>query len=491
MNPKDSITRYKSVSELARLIRTRELSPVEVVESCISDIERYNPSLNAFVYFGFEEALKAASESEKRLMQGYLDGAMHGVPVAIKDLFDFKPGWPSTFGGIRALKDFRTDFYCSFAERVENAGAIIVGKTNSPTMGFRGTCDNFLFGPTKNPFNLDYNSGGSSGGSVSAVASGLLPMAEGTDGGGSIRIPASWCGVVGYKPSFGTVPLVMRPNAFGGDTPFIFEGPITRNVEDAALVMSTIAGFNAADPYSVYNTINFSEYQSSVSEPLKIAYSPDLDVFPVDPRIRNVIDNAVRLFEDMGAKIEEVKLGFELSQKEMSDLWCRLIMPLNVRSLDSLKAANFNLLEDNKNDFPQEYLNWIEVGKRMTAVDFLKDQEKRTSIFDKIQAVLDKFDLLITPTLACLPVLNGDDGNTMGPTRIEGETVDPLIGWCLTYPFNFTGHPAASIPAGQVKEFPIGMQIVGNRFKDDLVLSACARFEQMQPWAHTYKEIIL
>ena len=491
MSSDSSLTRYKSLSYLANLIRTREVSPVEVLESCIKDIEKINPKLNAFVHFGFQEALLEAKASEEKLNRGELDGPLHGVPVAIKDLFDFKPGWPSTYGGIRALKNFKTDFYCSFAHLLEKSGAIIVGKTNSPTMGLRGTCDNFLFGPTKNPFNLDYNSGGSSGGSASAVAAGLLPMAEGTDGGGSIRIPASWCGIFGYKPSFGTVPLVMRPNAFGGDTPFIFEGPLTRNVEDAAIVMSAVASFDSSDPYSVVNTIDFNNYRDKCNRPLRIAYSPNLDVFPVDPRIKDVVGNAARLFEDMGATVEEVKTGFELSQKEMSDLWCRLIMPLNIRSLDALKVANFNLLEEHSDDFPQEYLKWIEVGKQMSAVDFLLDQERRTSIFDKIQAILTDYDLLITPTLACLPVKNSEDGNTKGPNQIEGEDVDPLIGWCLTYPFNFTGHPAASVPAGSIDEFPVGMQVIGNRFKDDLVLSACARFEQMKPWVHTYRQISL
>ncbi len=491
MNQKNSLTRYKSLNEIARIIRSRDVSPVEILDSVISDIEQFNPKLNAFVYLGFDDAKKAAKDSEIRLMKGELDGPLHGVPLAIKDLFDFKPGWPSTYGGIRALKNYKTNFYCSFAELLEKSGGIIIGKTNSPTMGLRGTCDNFLFGPTKNPFNIKYNSGGSSGGSASAVAAGLIPMAEGTDGGGSIRIPASWCGVFGYKPSFGTVPLVMRPNAFGGDTPFIFEGPITRNVEDATTVMSCVASFDSLDPYSVVNSIDFTNYFWNRKKSLKIAYSSDLDVFPVDPRIKELVGNSVRHFETLGAEIEEVKLGFELSQKEMSDLWCRLIMPLNIRSLEVMKNFNFDLLGNHSEDFPPEYLKWIEIGKRMSATDFFEDQEKRSSIFDKIQNILNKFDLLITPTLACLPVLNGVDGNTKGPEKVNGEEVDPLIGWCLTYPFNFSGHPAASIPVGKVDEFPIGMQVIGNRFKDDLLLAACSQFELLKPWKNIYEKIIL
>jgi amidase len=176
---------------------------------------------------------------------------LHGLPTAIKDLFDFTPGWPATFGGIRALKDFTLDISCAFAERIQRAGAIVLGKTNSPIMGFRGTCDNYLFGPSRNPFATAKITGGSSKGSAAAVADGLLPLAEGTDGGGSIRIPASWCGVYGYKASFGRIPYLNRPNAFAGVNPFLFEGPITRTVEDAALALDALAGHDSRDPFSL------------------------------------------------------------------------------------------------------------------------------------------------------------------------------------------------------------------------------------------------
>jgi amidase len=210
---------YTTATELAMRIRRRELSPVEVVEACIERIEARNKSVNAFVYFGYEDARNRAKAAEHALMAGEALGPLHGVPTAMKDLFDFKPGWVSTFGGVRALKNLVVNAYCTYAERIEKAGAILLGKTNSPIMGFRAVCDNYLFGPSRNPFNLSKNTGGSSGGSAAAVADGLVPLAEGTDGGGSIRIPAAWCGVYGYKASFGRVPLVLRPNAFGGNTP--------------------------------------------------------------------------------------------------------------------------------------------------------------------------------------------------------------------------------------------------------------------------------
>src|SRR3954464_4133811 len=238
-------------SGLAARIRRRELSPVEVVDAFIARIEARNPSLTAFVYLGFDGARREAKAAEggggaeAAVMAGGPLGPLHGVPTAIKDLFDFKPGWPATFGGVRALKDFRPPWYCAFAERIEKAGAIILGKTNSPVMGFRGVCDNYLFGPSRNPFDTARNTGGSSGGSAAAVADGLVPFAEGTDGGGSIRIPAAWCGVYGYKASFGRVPMVFRPDAFAGTNPFIFEGPLTRTVEDAALVLNALSGYDS------------------------------------------------------------------------------------------------------------------------------------------------------------------------------------------------------------------------------------------------------
>ena len=241
---------YTTVVELAGRIRRREVSPVEVLEATIERIEARNPSLNALVYLGFDDARAAARAAEAALMSGEAVGLLHGVPAAIKDLFDFKPGWPSTFGGIPALRDFQLDIYCAFAERAEQAGAILVGKGNSPVMGFRGVCDNPLFGPSRNPFDTSRNTGGSSGGCAAAVADGLLTFAEGTDGGGSIRIPASWCGIYGLKQSFGRVPFISRPNAFGGTDPFLFEGPLTRTVEDAALVLTAIAGYDPRDPLS-------------------------------------------------------------------------------------------------------------------------------------------------------------------------------------------------------------------------------------------------
>jgi amidase len=477
---------YATASELAQRIRRRELSPVEVMDATIERIEARNPSLNALVYVAYDEARADARDAEAALMRGGELGPLHGVPSAIKDLFDFKPGWPATFGGIPSLSDFKLDVHCAFAERIQAAGAILVGKGNSPVMGFRGTCDNPLFGPSCNPFDTSRNTGGSSGGCAAAVADGLLTFAEGTDGGGSIRIPASWCGIYGLKQSFGRAPFISRPNAFGGTDPFLFEGPLTRTVEDAALVLSAIAGYDARDPFSIDGGGDFTPAVRRSIEGWKIAYSPAYDVFPVDRRVAATVADAVRAFEDAGAHVEEVDLGINRDQRELSDLWCRLIMPINVATIENFKANGLDLMRDRPDDLPPQYRAWIERGYELTALDVVNDQAMRTEIFDAFQDVFERYDLIVGPTLCALPVENADDGNTCGPSEVEGVAVDELIGWCPTYLVNYTGHPAASIPAGLVDGLPVGMQIIGRSHADEDVLAASAAFERLRPWRDSY-----
>jgi amidase/aspartyl-tRNA(Asn)/glutamyl-tRNA(Gln) amidotransferase subunit A len=453
---------YAPATELAARIRRRDLSPVELLDAVITRIEARNPSLNALVFTAFDEAREQAQQAERALTSGEALGPLHGVPTAIKDLFDFKPGWPATFGGVRALQDFSVPGYCTYAERMEGAGAIIVGKTNSPVMGFRGTCDNYLFGPSRNPFDTTKNTGG------------------------SIRIPAAWCGLYGYKASFGRVPYTARPNAFGSLNPFLFEGPLTRTVDDAALALDVLAGYDDRDPFALDDPTGFAGTTRRSITGWRIAYSPDFGVYPVDRRVAAVVEQAVRAFEEAGAAVEEVDLKFDHDQRELSDLWCRLILPLNIEGLEGLKAQGLDLLGQHRDDFPPEYLHWIDEGYRLSAQDVLRDQRMRTHVYDQIQQVLRSHDLLVTPTLAALPVDNADDGNTVGPSSIEGVDVDPLIGWCLTYFINFSGHPAASIPAGDVEGLPVGMQLIGRRYADADVLAASAAFERLRPWRDAY-----
>lgn len=479
---------YVSAAELARRVRDRQVSPVELVEAFANRIEERNPSLNAFVFTDIDGARQAARQAEQAVVDGADLGPLHGVPTAIKDLFDFKPGWPATFGGIRALADFSLDAYCIFAERVEQAGAIILGKTNSPVMGYRGTCDNPLFGATANPFDTSRNPGGSSGGSAAAVADGLVPFAEGTDGGGSIRIPAAWCGLYGYKASFGRVPSVVRPNGFGSTMPFLFEGPLTRTVEDAALVLNALAGHHPGDVFSLDDAPHdfTADVQRDIAG-LRIAYTADFGIFPVDPRIRETVGQAVQALQDAGAVVEELDLTLPYDQRTLSDLWCRHIMLVNIGALENFKGNGLDLLGQHRDDFPDGYLRWAEHAYGMSMTDLNTDYVMRTAVYDAIQAVYADFDLLVSPTLAAMPVQNADTpGETVGPREIEGVEVDPYIGWCLTYLTNFTGHPAASIPAGLVDGLPVGMQVQGRRYADADVLAASGAFERLRPWADSY-----
>lgn len=478
---------YRSAVDLSRDIADRKVSPVEVMEKTLEAVERREPSLNAIVYRGFEEAMESARAAEMALANGEAIGPLAGVPVVMKDLFDFKPGWPATFGGIPAMADFSIDGYCVWAERMEAAGAIIIGKGNSPALGFRGTCDNYLFGPTRNPFDTSLNTGGSSGGSAAMVADGLVPIAEGTDGGGSIRIPAAWCGVVGFQPSAGRVPVVVRPNAFSGVSPFIYEGPITRSVADAALAMEALAGPHPDDPFCALDELDFSSSLDMGVEGWKIAYSPDLGVYPVQSEVAAVVEQAVRAFEDAGATVVEVDIDIDIDQRELADLWSRLIMPLSLDAFSNLKEGGLDVLGDHRSDLPPEFLRWADHVAGMSAMEYFDDNSKRSQVFDALQAVMGDHDVLVSPTLACMPAENLSNGETCGPTEIEGVEVDPVIGWCMTYFTNFTGYPAVSLPAGLSNGLPVGMQVIGKRGGDLDVLAAAAAFERARPWDHMYE----
>jgi amidase/aspartyl-tRNA(Asn)/glutamyl-tRNA(Gln) amidotransferase subunit A len=477
---------FTPAHELAERIAARELSPVEVLEGCIARIEERNPALNAFVFTAFDEAREAARTAERAVAAGAELGPLHGVPTAMKDLFDFKPGWPSTFGGVRAFKDLIVDFYCVWAERMEQAGAIIVGKTNSPVIGFRGTTDNPLFGPARNPFDESRNAGGSSGGSAAAVSDGLVPFAEGTDAGGSVRVPAAWCGLYGYKPSAGRVPVVMRPNAFGGTSPFVHEGLLTRNVADAVLGMRALVGYDPRDPFCLDEAPDYaSELQGSVAG-MRIGYSANLDFHPVDARIAATVERAVGAFEEAGAHVEPITLGLPGDHRELCDLWVRMGTRLNIEVLEGFKAQGVDLLADHRDDLPAVLAELLERGYDEPPLQPMHDANLRSEVFDAFQGALDRYDLVVSPTVGALPVPNASDGETQGPSEIEGVPVDPLIGWCLTYLINLTGHPAASIPAGLADGLPVGMQIIGRRRADGDVLRASAAFERLRPWQADY-----
>ena len=256
---------------------------------------------------------------------------------------------------------------------------------------------------------------------------GWCRLPRGRTAAASIRIPSAWCGVYGFKASFGRIPYVSRPNAFSGDVPYLFEGTITRTVEDAAIGISALTGYHPGDPLSPEPVSISPPALGRSIQGMRIAYSPNLDVFPVDPEVARVVAGAVRVFEQAGAEVEEVKVGITRSQRELSDLWCRLIIGGNLTTLEYFKRLGIDLQRDHRDDLPPEYWHWVDIGYQMSLLDYLKDQEMRTEIYDAIQGVLDAHDLLVTPTLACTAVANATDGNTRGPTQIQGEDVDPLM----------------------------------------------------------------
>jgi amidase/aspartyl-tRNA(Asn)/glutamyl-tRNA(Gln) amidotransferase subunit A len=452
-------------------------------------IHERDQELNAFVTVLDDQARERAREAEAAVESGAELGPLHGVPLAVKDLFDFKAGVQNTMGS-KPFEEFVPDESATYVERLEDAGAIIVGKTNTPEFGHKGTTDNRIQGPTSTPYDLDRNAGGSSGGSAAAVADGIVPVAQGSDGGGSIRIPASFCGAYGFKASYGRVAQATRPDAFQSHTPTIHAGPITRNVEDAALMLDVMAGPHPRDPLSVPD--ENPDYHGAVRrgiEDFDVAYSPQFDVFPVDDRVRAVTDDAVGAFEAAGATVERIDLGLSHDHEKLSDLWIRQIGMLYHSAVEAFKQDGIDLLGEHRDDLCAEFAELLEDTKDLSVTEYKRDEHLRTEVYDAIQDVFMTYDILVTPTLAVPPVENEyrADTQTLGPREINGEPVDPLIGWCLTYPINFTGHPAASIPAGLTRgSLPVGLQLVGDRFADTDVLAASGAFERVRPWHDTY-----
>ena len=456
---------FMPATELLARIGRHDLSPVEVVDAFLERIGRLNKELNAYVLVLADEAMQKARDAEKALSGKQEHPPLLGLPIAIKDLFDMKAGVPNTFG-CKPFKDYVPDVSATYVERLERAGAIVLGKTNTPEFGHKGITDNYLFGPTSTPFHIGKNAGGSSGGSAAAVAAGLAPIAQGSDGGGSIRIPAFMLAV-----------------------PFAHAGPLARSVADAVLMLNAIVGPEDRDPYSL--PADAADYMAATRRGIKglrVAWSPNLGGFPIEREVARVTAEAVRAFEDAGATVDEVNVKFPRGQAELCDAWLRQSAVRAAESAEGLKqSTGIDLRGSHRNEVPPEFAESLDLGHRLSAMDYRRDDVIRTEVLDGLQDVFDKYDLIVSPTLAALPVDNATNGNTLGPREIEGERVDPWIGWCLTYPYNFTGHPAASIPAGLSKDgLPVGLQVAARRFADETLLAACGAFEQARPWASTY-----
>ncbi|MDA8351605.1 MAG: amidase [Firmicutes bacterium] len=460
-----------SANDLAQQIRHKEISPVEVVRIYLDQIQRLNPELNAYCTVAEEQAIAAAREAEECLMSEEDPPPLLGVPIAIKDLTPSK-GIRTTYGS-HIYADHVPDWDSVFCTRVKQAGAIILGKTNTPEFGHTGITDNLLFGKTNNPHDPSRTAGGSSGGSAAAVSAGMAPMAEGSDGGGSIRIPASFCGVYGLKPTFGRVPFDTGPTRFSTTTPFLHRGSLTRTVDDAVLLLNVVQGTHRDDPFSV----PASRIRLPLQEPdltgLKIAYSPNLDYFEIDPEVKTAVEKGLRVYERMGCQVDEVTLGLEEERVtgSFTKMWSVQF------------AAHYgHFLDGWRERMSKSMVSTIEYGNQFSAVEYKHWERDRDDAYKKVEALWETYDLLVTPTVAVPAFPHGP-----GPEAINGQPVNRYSGWMLTSLFNMTGHPAASVNCGESSEgLPIGMQIIGPRFAEELILQVSKVMEQTKGQVKTW-----
>ena len=457
---------YLPALEMRDAIRTKILSPVEVMDAILQRIEHINPRVNAYCTVVADSAMEQAEQAEQKVVKGEELGPLHGIPVSIKDLV-FTKGIRTT-GGTLMYENFVPDVDAIVVERLKAAGAIIVGKTNTPEFGWVAITDNLVFGPTRNPWNLDRTSGGSSGGAASAVASGMGPLAQGSDGGGSIRIPSGFCGTFGLKPSFGRVP--QGPGFPGMWEGLSVTGPITRTVRDAALMMEVIVGRDDRDHFSLPDTA--PDYLSQLEGDLKglrVAWSKDLGYAVVDPQVLKATEAAVKTFATLGCTVEAADPQVDSPQQNFSTV-----------TACSLAAVLAEKLPEWGSRFEPALVAFMERSKDILAVDYVKARIANLVYRNKMQAFFEEYDLLLTPTLA-VPAF---EIGIYGPREIAGKPAQPLGFMPFTYPFNVTGQPAASVPCGFSDDgLPIGLQIVGRRFADAVVLKAAAVFEQAAPWA--------
>jgi Asp-tRNA(Asn)/Glu-tRNA(Gln) amidotransferase A subunit family amidase len=478
----DSGVHDLTATGLARQIRDGDRSPVEVVDATLSRIEARNDRTNAFVTVTDERAREAAREAERAIAAGEPLGPLHGVPVAVKDLDDVA-GVRTTSGSL-LFEDFVAEENSVFVDRLLEAGAIVVGKTNTPEFGLGCWTHNRVAGNTATPFDLDRISGGSSGGAGAALADRLVPIAQGSDTGGSIRTPASCCGVVGVKPTYGRVAAPRRPDAYISHTPFSHLGPMARTVDDAALMLEVMAGPHPKDPFSAPD--DGTDFRAATDRPvddMKIAYSPDLGAFPVEDDVREVVGDAVGAFADAGATVEEVDGPVDLSHDEIMDTYYTFATVLWESLFDTLEEDGLDPRGEDRDRLVDSTVETILESEGVSTREYAAANRKRTQVYDSLCETLAEYDLLVTPTLGVTPFEHGDL-----PETVADQSVDRRRGWLLTQPFNFSGHPVASVPAGFADGLPVGMQVVGSRFAEEDVLAGSAAVERQRPWHDAYPE---
>ncbi|TCP59295.1 amidase/aspartyl-tRNA(Asn)/glutamyl-tRNA(Gln) amidotransferase subunit A [Tumebacillus sp. BK434] len=463
---------YMSATKLAHKIRHREVSPVEVMKATLERIEELNPKLGAFVTLVPELALDGARAAEDAVMRGKPLGALHGVPIGIKDLTP-TAGIRTTMGS-KLFADNVPAEDAFVVKRLKQAGAIIVGKTNTPEFGHKGTTDNLLFPPTRNPWHLERTPGGSSGGSAAAVAAGLVPLAEGGDGGGSVRIPASFTGIYGFIPSAGRIPSDIL-NPFAGTSPYLRFGTLTRSVEDSALMYQMMLGYSPKDP-SALVTFPQEDVRIGIEDGIagmRIAYSVDLGYKPIDPQVRSAFLQAIDKFRALGAVVEEVDPGFVEPWKNIERDWAKLWYTM----LAAIFAYASNEMLEQLDPKVQEFIRY---GKSMSAVELMKASYAREMVFGRLNAIHADHDLFLTPTVTCTAFPLG----IIGPEEVDGQPLEEsFLDWALTPLVNQTGHPAASLPIGfDDQGLPIGLQLIGRRLEEQVIYRAARAYERIAPW---------
>ncbi len=467
-----TLEHFRSAHGIVDLIRRKQISPVAVMEETLRRIEKVNPVLNAFVALRAEEAMEEAKSIEKRIASGEDPGPLAGVPIGVKDLEDVQ-GLVTSFGSIPYRNNVAKQDSAQVA-RLKAAGAIVVGKTNTPEFGFTGFTKNLLFGVTRNPWNPERTPGGSSGGSASAVASGMVPVATGSDAGGSIRIPASYSGCFGLKPSFGRIPY--------GPTPLlqIYDmltlGPLTRTAKDAALYLDCAAGSHPCDPGSLPSPEGsyVKRLEARLSK-LHIAFSPTLGYAKVQKEVMERVEKAVKVFEEAGHEVEL----WSGSLPDVSRAWTTFT---NCELYGMLHRS----IVRNRSEMGKTLVETVEQVESLPFMDLIEAQRARTELNRALWKLFEAFDLLMTPGMPT----EAFAAKGPPPSEIDGQPI-PLLGVTpFTYPFNLSGHPAASVCAGLTDHrLPVGLQIVGPRYRDDRVLQAAYEYEQMRPWNDGWPQI--
>jgi amidase len=459
---------FTPATALVSLIRRRRVSPLEVTRAVLARIERVNPPLNAYCTVAAEQALAAAKRATAAVKRGATLGPLHGVPVSIKDL-TLTRGIRTTEGS-KIFADRVPDLDALVVERLRAAGAIVLGKTNTPEFGAGANTFNAVFGPTRNPWNRALTCGGSTGGGAVALATGMGQLAQGSDLGGSLRLPAAFCGVVGFRTSPGLVPVHPAPLAWD---PWSVQGPMARTVADTALMLSVIAGADARAPISY--AVNPRAFTDATRRPsvrgLRVAWGGDLGVTPVDPEVRAIARAAADVFRRLGARVEEAHPDFG----GLADI-------VRISRGASMVARHEDKLAKWRDQMQENLVGNIELGLRLTPSEIGRAERLRTELWERVRAFQERYDLILTPTA---PVTPFPVEWRSGPKEIDGTPMHNYIQWAyLTYAFTVVGLPAISVPAGFTPGgLPVGLQIAG-RWRDEVgVLRAAAAFEVAQPWA--------